>query len=292
MPKQDPTFIAISMTLFVGLFAAFGPAVFMFQSRHHSIDDHERKLQQRYEELFKDNSDDDYRQNIWDQIAIVRKRYDAALWAFILLMTQEIILIIAIVIVAIYHKIIFWHLAFLILPGVIAFGLHIFGDLRLAFKTQTESRAWLSNKKLPVVLQSENVGVLMNSNDNRQNFLAVLGVALAGVIQVSSSEGAFTYWNLIIGIVLCLVLWQYPISNNTPSSEQIALASTWGFTIVSGAGLIFQELYRWANYTWWKSLPDFDEVSKEAPSLYYFILWIITSVIVWFILDKIKRKSN
>jgi hypothetical protein len=137
------------IALFAGLFAAFGSAVFMFQSRHHGIDEHERKLQEKYEELLvADENNAEYCQNLLNQISIVRKRYNFALYAFILLMFQEIILIIAIIIISIYYKIIFWHLVFLILPGVIAFGLHIFGDLGLAFKTQAVSRKWLSNKTL------------------------------------------------------------------------------------------------------------------------------------------------
>ncbi len=104
----------------------------------------------------------------------------------------------------------------------------------------------------------------METDASTQNFLTVLSVVLAGVIGISSSEGPFTYWNVIIGAVLSLVLLNYTVSPNTSEQELLALAVTWGFTIISGTGLLFQELYRWVRFSFWKSLPDFLE-NGEAP---------------------------
>jgi hypothetical protein len=131
--------------------------------------------------------------------------------------------------------------------------------------------------------------VSVSNNQDRQNFnsglLTVLAVVLAGVIQVSSTTGPFTPWNVIIGIVLILALSTYSTSRHAPKRERLALASTWGFLIISGAGWGFQEFYRWANNTWWAGLPDFQS-NGDAPDEYYLILWLITSSIAWFVISK------
>jgi len=86
---SDPTTL---LAILAELIATFGPTVFMLQSRHYGIDDHERKLQDRYEELMKAGAENsEHCRNILDQIDVVRKRYDAALTAFILSELAKII---------------------------------------------------------------------------------------------------------------------------------------------------------------------------------------------------------
>jgi len=61
-------------------------------------------------------------------------------------MAQEVILVLAVVAAAIFYNVIQWYLGLLIIPGALALGLHIYGDLRPAFVTQARSRDWLDRK--------------------------------------------------------------------------------------------------------------------------------------------------
>lgn len=132
----------------------------------------------------------------------------------------------------------------------------------------------------------------MSKNGDKQNFLTILGVVLAGVIQISSSTGPFTWWNVIFGVVLSLVLFNYSLPSYPSKREKAALATTWGFIVMSGSGFLFQEIYRWANKTWWRALPEFvpTENGPEAPGGYYFILWIIFSTVAWFVIKFVVKR--
>ena len=145
MPDCNQT--TLTLALLAGVIATFGPTVFMLQSRHHGIDDHERKLQEKFDLLLQMGSEkENEAQNVLDQIAVVRRRYNAALWAFILLMAQEIILVLVAMTIAVIRELIPIYYTLMVMPGIGAFGLHIFGDLGQAFKTQARSRAWLDAK--------------------------------------------------------------------------------------------------------------------------------------------------
>jgi hypothetical protein len=136
--------ITLLLTVLAGVIATFGPTVYMLQSRHHGIDDHERRLQEKFDLLIQSGSSrEDEAQNVLDQIEVVRKRYNAALLAFILLMCQQILLVVAAIVIAENSGIMKPVLILIVLPGMLAFILHIFGDLVPAFKTQRRSRAWL-----------------------------------------------------------------------------------------------------------------------------------------------------
>ncbi len=136
--------IALLLAVLTGVIATFGPTVFMLQSRHHGIDDHERKLQEKFDLLIQSGSSREAEaQNVLDQIEVVRKRYNAALLAFILLMFQQVLLVVTAICIAVNSGIMQPIYILIVLPGVLAFVLHIFGDLVPAFKTQKRSRAWL-----------------------------------------------------------------------------------------------------------------------------------------------------
>ena len=66
---------------------------------------------------------------------------------------------------------------------------------------------------------------------------------LAGVIQVSTSPGPFNIWNIIIGMPLVLVLAVFSRSHSLGFVERMALASIWGFALMSAGGYFLQALY-------------------------------------------------
>ena len=53
---------------------------------------------------------------------------------------------------------------------------------------------------------------MTEKNAKTQELIGVASVALAGVVQVSTSPGPFTIWNLIIGIPLLLTLTVFSLS--------------------------------------------------------------------------------
>jgi len=139
--------ITLLLAVLTGVIATFGPTVYMLQSRHHGIDEHERKLQEKFDLLIQSGgSRESEAQNVLDQIEVVRKRYNAALLAFILLMCQQVLLVAAAIVIAVNNGLISPIFVLLVLPGLLAFALHIFGDLIPAFKTQKRSRAWLNER--------------------------------------------------------------------------------------------------------------------------------------------------
>jgi hypothetical protein len=139
--------VTLLLAVLAGVIATFGPTVYMLQSRHHGIDEHERKLQEKFDLLMQSGgSRENEAQNVLDQLEVVRKRYNAALLAFILLMCQQVLLVAGAIAIAVssgYVKPLF---VIIVLPGLLAFILHIFGDLVPAFKTQKRSRAWLDKR--------------------------------------------------------------------------------------------------------------------------------------------------
>lgn len=83
-----------------------------------------------------------------------------------------------------------------------------------------------------------------DSFDKKQELIGVVSVALAGVIQVSTSRGPFGIWNLIFGIPLILVLAVFSRNHALSFVERMALASIWGFTTMSASGYFLQSAYR------------------------------------------------
>jgi len=124
------------LSLLIGLIPAFSVVAFMLQSRHHSINDHERSLQDKYEKLNEKHK----KQSVYEEIIIVRERYDAALLAFILLMCQIIVLLIMIIFISIDRNVLSPLYACSLFLGVIAYTIHIFGDLIKAYSTQKINR--------------------------------------------------------------------------------------------------------------------------------------------------------
>lgn len=86
----------------------------------------------------------------------------------------------------------------------------------------------------------------LSERPSSDRLVAIGGVALAGIIQVSSSEGPFSFWNVMIGVPLLLLLAIYDPHGQTTQRERIAWAAIWGFTLTSTLGVLFQSVYRMA----------------------------------------------
>lgn len=128
-----------------------------------------------------------------------------------------------------------------------------------------------------------------------QELIGIASVALAGVIQVSVTQGPFNFWNVMIGLPLLLILSVFSGSHNLNRTERAALGAIWGFTLTSALGLLFQTIYRlWFDLQ--PLLPPFpdDNAGWEAPSEYYFVIWVVLSIgaYLYFTLRKIDRTTT
>jgi hypothetical protein len=110
----------------------------------------------------------------------------------------------------------------------------------------------------------------------------ILGVAVASIVQVAVTIGEFNFWNVIIGSVLIFILLTYPVTSEVGHKELLALAATWGFTVTLTAGMGLQELYK-QSLQRYPGMPPLK--NEEAPSIMYFIFWLIVSCIAYAIVD-------
>jgi len=124
-----------------------------------------------------------------------------------------------------------------------------------------------------------------------QRLVPVAGVALAGIIQVSGSSGPFDLWNVMIGVPLVLLLAAYA-PGRMRCRERVAWSATWGFTLTSACGVLFQAAYRSAVGRP-GVLPPFPEGNDwEAPSAYYFAIWLVLSVTVFACLGRAPKPKK
>jgi hypothetical protein len=128
-----------------------------------------------------------------------------------------------------------------------------------------------------------------------QELIGIASVALAGVIQVSVTEGPFNFWNIMIGIPLLLILSVFSGSHKLDLNERAALGAIWGFTLTSAMGLLFQTIYRF-RFGLQPLLPPFpgDDAKWEAPGGYYLVIWAVLSIgaYLYFTLRQKERTTT
>jgi len=137
---------------------------------------------------------------------------------------------------------------------------------------------------------------MKDTNQKTQELIGVASVALAGVVQVSTSPGPFTIWNIIIGIPLLAILAVFSRRHALNRVEKIALACIWGFTAMSATGYITQGVYRYYA----KMDPIFPDrlgtastVGEwEAPGLYYLVIMIFFSLWSFHYLSTRSRDNS
>jgi hypothetical protein len=118
--------------------------------------------------------------------------------------------------------------------------------------------------------------------------IAIIAVVVAGIVQVSVTSGPFSFWNVIIGIILLLILSTYPLTGTPGKKERIMIAAIWGFTIILTLGLFLQILYSFSlRYISW--LPPLNQ--GEAPSGYYFSTWIMASFLSYVVLFSPRARK-
>jgi hypothetical protein len=114
-----------------------------------------------------------------------------------------------------------------------------------------------------------------SSDTFTQHFLPVAGVAFAGIVQVSSQDGPFSLWNVMIGVPLLSLLAVYEPRDEMSQREILAWSVTCAFTVMSTLGVVFQAAYRLVTGMV-GVIPPFVEGSDwEAPQEYYFVIWLV-----------------
>ncbi len=91
--------------------------------------------------------------------------------------------------------------------------------------------------------------------------LAVIGIALAGIVTVADNESDWTLWDSMIGVLLLLVLYGYASGRYGERREAVAFAAVAGFAFV----ITIAPLVAWA-------LPD-----GLAERGVFVVLWVIAS---------------
>jgi hypothetical protein len=117
----------------------------------------------------------------------------------------------------------------------------------------------------------------------------ILGVAVAGIIQVAVTSGPLTFWNIMIGVVLMSILSTYHVTSDIDQKRLLALYTTWGFTLTLTSGLGLQEIYKQLLYRN-RPLPPLEK--DEVPSVFFFMIWIVFSAIVYAAIDYRKAPHN
>ena len=76
-----------------------------------------------------------------------------------------------------------------------------------------------------------------------QTFLSILALAVAALVQISVTQGPFNPWNVMTGSIILFILASYRITPTLRVPEILALASTWGLTMLMTSGIAIQWLF-------------------------------------------------
>lgn len=104
--------------------------------------------------------------------------------------------------------------------------------------------------------------MLARGNGGASADLAVIGIALAGIVTVADSETDWTLWDSMIGALLLLVLYGFASGRYAAQREAVAFAAVAGFAVV----IAVAPLIVWA-------LPD-----GRAEDIAFAVLWVVASL--------------
>ena len=119
--------------------------------------------------------------------------------------------------------------------------------------------------------------------------ITILAVAVAGIVTVATSEGQFTLWNLMVGLILVFVLSCYKVSKEMQVSERLALAATWSFVIIIALGVGLQWFYDLLSCRYAAVFPA-RKPNYEGPSVYYFFCWLVLAIAAYILINR-EQKS-
>ena len=108
-----------------------------------------------------------------------------------------------------------------------------------------------------------------------QDFLALLGIVIAGVVTIASQPGRFSWWETIIGIILCALLSCINPTGFHTFREKFAFWATAGLCGTITIGLLIEKILdKWRYF----DIPPDKEESKRRHFI-FFLLWILLSLI-------------
>ena len=116
------------------------------------------------------------------------------------------------------------------------------------------------------------------ASDN--TFLTVLALAVAAVVQIAATSGPFSAWHVMTGSVILFILAGYRVTAALRVSELLALATTWGLTILLTVGVALEWLF--------PSVPR--QGDGEIPGYFVFSWWLVFSSIAALV-GFLRRRS-
>jgi len=120
---------------------------------------------------------------------------------------------------------------------------------------------------------------MQKSESTKASVADILAVAVAGIIQVTVTSGPATLWNVMTGTILLFILASHRIVHFTRVTEIFALSTAWALTLILTGAYFAQVAFPYAERT----------ADLELHPRYYFIAWLVLSVLVSIILLTVQR---
>jgi hypothetical protein len=130
------------------------------------------------------------------------------------------------------------------------------------------------------------IGVGLSMNHDRQDFMTLLGIVIAGVVTVASQSGPFTLWETMIGFILFDLLLCIDSTGFRTIREKIAFGATAGFCLTITAGFFIQMGLDKLEYF---RIPHGQEESARK-HVVFFCLWVVLSLIAYPTIHRLNRR--
>lgn len=123
---------------------------------------------------------------------------------------------------------------------------------------------------------------MSNTAGQTDNRNVLLAVAVAGIIQVGSTNGPFDWWDLLVGIILVSLLTTYEIPVALDAKEMLVLATIWGVSLTILFAPVIQRIF------------DVERTGRELPSENYLACWAVATLgaLIFIDMKKPKKKSE
>ena len=129
--------------------------------------------------------------------------------------------------------------------------------------------------------------------DKVEGRVAVLGVAIAGVVASIVEPGIYTLGSTVVGLTLGLILWAYDTHPEDENhKESAAYSGVLAFTLILVFGYPLNWIFfdpRCTEPIIWQMFPPWEEVScfntppvsrvGDIYDLYFFVAWLVMAIV-------------
>jgi hypothetical protein len=144
-----------------------------------------------------------------------------------------------------------------------------------------------------------------------QSALAIIGAGLANAITLLQINGPFTFWNMITGSIILLILSAFPPAPPQEPSPiaprslplNLAYAAVWSISFLSTFGIVFNIIFSLLGGSFPDTGPnvDFTPYPKykrntftpfNAYDISFFVTWLVTFLIFFYIFSRMRNKDQ